>query len=143
MKLFSEKSSNSLYKNEDEAFKLSFAFQNLSEIDQKMLPSNPERIRILDLTENNFVGSSDLRFLFSFTNLKTLILDKNLIQSNIKLPFLPNLETLWLNHNKIENLAIFIENLVQSCPNLVYLSMINNKAAPSYFNGGSLAEYNG
>ena len=101
MKLFSEKSSNSLYKNEDEAFKLSFAFQNLSEIDQKMLPSNPERIRILDLTENNFVGSSDLRFLFSFTNLKTLILDKNLIQSNIKLPFLPNLETLWLNHNKI------------------------------------------
>lgn len=56
---------------------------------------------------------------------------------------MPSLETLWVNHNKIENLSIFIENLVQSCPNLVYLSMINNKAAPSYFNGGSLAEYNG
>ena len=28
------------------------------------------------------------------------------------------------------------------CPNLRYLSMLNNKAAPSYFNGGSLIEYN-
>lgn len=28
------------------------------------------------------------------------------------------------------------------CPNLTYLSMMNNKAAPSYFNGGSLVEYN-
>lgn len=108
-----------------------------------MIPNNPEKIRILDLTENHFTGSTDLRFLFSFTNLKTLILDKNLIQSNIKLPYMPTLETLWLNHNKIENLSIFIDNLEQSCPNLVYLSMINNKAAPSYFNGGSLTEYNG
>lgn len=37
---------------------------------------------------------------------------------------------------------LFIENLQKYCPNLVYLSMMNNKAAPSYFNGGSLVEYN-
>lgn len=107
-----------------------------------MLPKHPETIRILDLTENNFNGSSDLRFLFTFTSLKTLILDKNQIQSNFKIPNLSCLETLWVNQNRIENLSIFIENLVKSCPNLVYLSMMNNKAAPSYFNGGSLVEYN-
>lgn len=130
-------------KDEDENFKLSYAFQNLSEISEKMLPKGVETVRIVDLTENNFAGSSDLRFLFSFTSLKTLILDKNQIHSNLKLPYMPSLETLWVNHNKIENLTIFVENLVQSCPNLVYLSMIDNKAAPSYFNGGSLAEHNG
>jgi hypothetical protein len=114
----------------------------LSELDEKSIPADAEQILFLDLTENNFTGAGDLRFLFDFPNLKTLILDKNQIQSNIKLPFMNNLTTLWVNHNKIENLAIFIQNLATSCPNLSYLSMMNNKAAPSYFNGGSLVEYN-
>lgn len=121
---------------------MSFAFQNLSEISRDMLSTKSiQLIRILDLTENNFNGKSDLRFLFEFPNLKTLILDKNQIESHIKLPFLGNLQTLWVNHNRIENLAIFLQNIVDSCPNLTYLSMINNKAAPSYFNGGSLNEH--
>jgi hypothetical protein len=55
---------------------------------------------------------------------------------------LENLSTLCVNDNKIENLAIFINNIAASCPNLVYLSMLKNKAAPSYFNGGTLIEYN-
>jgi Leucine-rich repeat (LRR) protein len=99
-------------------------------------------VLILDLTENNFTGLDDLKFLFEFTRLKTLILDKNQVQSNIRIPFLPSLLTLWVNHNQIENLAIFVENVASACPNLTYLSMMNNRAAPSYFNGGSLAEYN-
>jgi hypothetical protein len=77
-----------------------------------------------------------------FPSLETLILDKNQIQSNFQIPEMTNLTTLWLNHNNVENLTIFVENLAKSAPNLVYLSMINNKAAPSYFNGGSLTEYN-
>ena len=52
-----------------------------------------------------------------------------------------NLRTLSVNSNKIENLSIFINNLCISCPNLRYLSMLNNAAAPSYFNGGSLTEH--
>lgn len=127
---------------DDNKQKLSFAFQNLNEIPRNLLPENLDQIEELDLTENNLNGSNDLKFLFEFSNLKTLILDKNQIQSNIKLPVMKNLTTMWLNHNKIENLSIFIENLALSCPNLVYLSMMNNKAAPSYFNGGSLIEYN-
>jgi hypothetical protein len=129
----------------DESFKLSFAFQNLVAYDDRLLPFEnyrKETVLILDLTENNFTGLNDLKFLFDFSNLKTLILDKNQIQSNIRMPYMPNLSTLWVNHNKIENLSIFVENIAMSCPSLVYLSMMNNKAAPSYFNGGSLAEYN-
>ena len=51
------------------------------------------------------------------------------------------LRTMSVNCNKIENLSIFINNLCISCPNLRYLSMLNNVAAPSYFNGGSLIEH--
>ncbi|CAF0951853.1 unnamed protein product [Brachionus calyciflorus] len=126
----------------DEKYKLSYAFQNLTNLPESSLPDTKSNILVLDLTENNFTGSNDLRFLIEFPKLKTLILDKNQIQSNIRLPLMENLTTLWVNHNKIENLAIFIQNLQESCINLKYLSMINNKAAPSYFNGGSLNEYN-
>jgi len=132
--------SNESDKNDEK--KLSFAFQNLNEMDLKLLPDNPSSISVLDLTENNFTGAIDLRFLSDFINLHTLILDKNQIQSNFIIPFLDKLTTLWVNHNQIENLSVFIENLQKYCPNLVYLSMMNNKAAPSYFNGGSLVEYN-
>jgi Leucine-rich repeat (LRR) protein len=111
-------------------------------MDPKLLPTQPSTIHVLDLTENNFTGAVDLRFLFEFTNLHTLILDKNQIQSNFTIPPMEQLTTLWVNHNRIENLAVFIENLQKHCPSLVYLSMMNNKAAPSYFNGGSLVEYN-
>ena len=95
----------------------------------------------LDLTENYLTGA-DLRFLNEFSQLKTLILDKNQIESKFLAPYMPHLETLWVNHNKIENLIVFIQHLTDSFPNLKYLSMLNNKAAPSYFNGGSLVEYN-
>lgn len=107
-----------------------------------MPPVDKKKIFKIDLTENNFTGIDDLRFLVEFPCLKTLILDKNKIKSNIRLPLMSSLTTLWLNHNQIENLVIFVQNIAEMCPNLKYLSMINNKAAPSYFNGGSLIEHN-
>jgi hypothetical protein len=141
--IFKSPTSNGMNYGEDERFKFSLAFRNLDEISDEVLPNDKESIRVLDLTENNLNGLNDLKFLRDFPQLKTLILDKNQIQSNMRMPIqMPNLTTLWLNHNRIENLSIFIEQLSESCPNLVYLSMINNKAAPSYFNGGTLSEYN-
>lgn len=138
-----KRKSNQKNDNEnDPKYKLTLAFQNLNEINQKMLPESRENVYVIDLTENNLNGSNDLRFLLEFPNLNTLILDKNLIQSNIRLPLMEKLSTLWVNHNKIDNLSVFIQNITETCPNLKYLSMINNKAAPSYFNGGSLIEYN-
>lgn len=107
----------------------------------KLIPENKSEIRILDLTENNFNGL-DMRFLSEFPNLKTLILDKNQIESKFLLPLMPSLETLWVNHNQIDNLSVFIKYLKEACGDLKYLSMLNNKAAPSYFNGGTVNEYN-
>lgn len=105
------------------------------------MPKYGEGIHELDLTENNFTGATDLRFLIRFPNLNTLILDKNQIQSNFIIPVMENLTNLCVNHNKISNLAVFVKNLSTSCPNLIYLSMLNNIAAPSYFNGGSVIEH--
>eukprot|EP00052_Salpingoeca_macrocollata_P019788 m.164986 g.164986 ORF g.164986 m.164986 type:complete len:105 (-) comp21068_c6_seq1:29-343(-) len=84
---------------------------------------------------------TNLRSLATFKNLHTLVLDHNGITSHARLPYLPNLQTLWLNHNEISNLSIFIENLAASCPRLVHLSLMNNAAAPSYFNGGTKQQY--
>ncbi|KAK6185265.1 hypothetical protein SNE40_007535 [Patella caerulea] len=47
-----------------------------------------------------------------------------------------------MNHNKIKNLSVFIATLSKNCPRLRYLSLMNNEAAPSYFNGGTLQQYN-
>ena len=54
---------------------------------------------------------------------------------------MPKLQILWVNKNNITNLSIFIEKVASSFPDLRYLSMLDNAAAPSYFNGGSKQEY--
>ena len=71
----------------------------------------------------------------------TLILDSNLLTSHTVFPPLPRLEILWVNDNKITNLALFIEGISSIYPNLKYLSMMKNDAAPSYFNGGTKTDY--
>lgn len=83
-------------KKELDESKLSYAFMNLEQMDQKLLPERTANILALDLTENNFTGLSDLRFLFDFPNLTTLILDKNQIQSKFLVPSMPKLTTLWV-----------------------------------------------
>lgn len=118
--------------------KISFAYQGLDTISERSLPSDKHIIEYLDLTENNV---DDLRFLMELPNLRTLIIDKNRVNSNVKIPRLDMLHTLWINHNQIANLSVFIQTLATQCPQLKYLSMMNNPAAPSFFNGGSYAQY--
>ncbi|KAL3884474.1 hypothetical protein ACJMK2_024613, partial [Sinanodonta woodiana] len=57
------------------------------------------------------------------------------------MPEMPYLHTLWVNHNQIKNLGVFLATLSKKCPNLKILSMMNNEAAPSYFNGGTYEQY--
>ncbi|KAL5469354.1 hypothetical protein EMCRGX_G030604 [Ephydatia muelleri] len=116
---------------------VSLAYRGLEELPLRHL-GQLETIRHLDLSNNNF---SDLRALREFTGLGTLILDRNNITSHVVFPSLPQLEVLWVNHNKIANLALFIQTISSSFPNLKNLSMMDNEAAPSYFNGGSKQEY--
>lgn len=69
------------------------------------------------------------------------MLDDNLLQSHVVFPQLPCLEHLWVNKNNIVNLPVFIETVAEAFPGLKHLSMMNNLAAPSYFNGGSVESY--
>lgn len=115
----------------------SLAYQGLTEIPVQLIKEGSE-IEELDLTNNKI---SDLRFLIDFPNLTTLILDHNGINSQVKLPKMPCLHTLWVNHNKISNLGTFISTLSKNCPKMKILSMMNNEAAPSYFNGGTYQQF--
>lgn len=83
-----------------------------------------------------------MRPLSALTRLNTLVLDKNDLTAHVLLPSMPALHTLWVNHNQIENLSLFVETIAANCPNLRFLSMMNNAAAPSYFNKGSVQDYN-
>ncbi|MEQ2206996.1 hypothetical protein XENOCAPTIV_005785 [Xenoophorus captivus] len=54
---------------------------------------------------------------------------------------MPSITTVCINKNKIHNLPVFVEEIRRKFPNIKILSMMNNEAAPSYFNGGSLSQY--
>ncbi|KAM9836591.1 uncharacterized protein ACBR49_019031 [Aulostomus maculatus] len=73
--------------------------------------------------------------------LSTLILDCNKYTSHVKFPYMPSVTTICVNKNKINNLPVFVEEIRRKFPNIKILSMMNNEAAPSYFNGGSLTQY--
>ncbi|XP_064596496.1 leucine-rich melanocyte differentiation-associated protein-like [Liolophura sinensis] len=119
--------------------RVSLAYQGFKEMPFEFAEFHGRTVEELDLSYNSL---SDLRFLIGFDRLNTLILDHNIIDSHVKMPLsLPSLHTLWVNHNNIKNLAVFISTLTNSCPNLRMLSMMNNEAAPSYFNGGTLQQY--
>ena len=76
-----------------------------------------------------------------FKKLNTLILDNNKLTSHVNFPIIESLHTLWVNHNKITNLSSFVETIAKCFPHLRYFSMMNNEAAPSYFNGGTYYQY--
>lgn len=84
-----------------------------------------------------------MHFLAEFEQLTSLNLDNNNVDGFTIFPFMPKLRLLWLNNNNIkeDELFPFLRNLNKSLPNLQYLSMMENKAAPSYFNGSNFYDY--
>ena len=82
-----------------------------------------------------------MHFLSEFENLTSLNLDHNSIDAFTVFPYMPNLRLLWLNHNNVDDLFPFLKNLHDSLPNLRYLCLMGNKAAPSYLNGGTFYDY--
>lgn len=118
--------------------RIDLAYQNLTEIPDKLLRRYGSDATILDLTYNNI---QDFKFLVDMPKLETLILDHNQLSSHAKFPFCPQMKTLWINHNDVVNLGFFVSMLEQNLPNLIALSMMNNPAAPSYFNDGTFEQY--
>ncbi|XP_073669068.1 leucine-rich melanocyte differentiation-associated protein isoform X1 [Paramisgurnus dabryanus] len=119
--------------------RLSFAYQNLSEIPYDPILLQLDTLEILDLSYNFLDESPAL--LGGLEKLSTLILDCNNYNAHVKFPYMPSLTTLWINKNKISNLPIIVEEISCKFPNIKFISMMNNEAAPSYFNGGSLTQY--
>ncbi|XP_031567501.1 leucine-rich melanocyte differentiation-associated protein-like [Actinia tenebrosa] len=118
--------------------RLSLAYQELTVFPTQLIERHRTEVRELDLSHNKLV---DMKFLQEFENLKTLVLDNNSITSRVQFTPVKQLETLWVNHNNITNLSVFIESVSKNFPNLKYFSMMHNNAAPSYFNGGTYQQY--
>ncbi|XP_052786624.1 leucine-rich melanocyte differentiation-associated protein-like isoform X2 [Mya arenaria] len=123
----------------DQHFKRqNLTYQNYTEVPAEIIQRTAKYVEELDLSYNRI---SDLRFLSEYTSLQSLVLDHNQLTPHLKMPEMPLLHTFWVNHNNIENLGVFIGTLAKRCPNLRYLSMMNNTAAPSYFNDGTYEQY--
>ncbi|XP_057198901.1 uncharacterized protein LOC130559695 [Triplophysa rosa] len=122
--------------------RLSFAYQNLSEIPYDTILQQQDTLEVLVLSYNLLDELLTEPGSFGgLEKLSTLILDCNNYNSHVKFPYMPSLTTLWLNKNKISNLPIIVEEICSKFPNIRFFSMMNNEAAPSYFNGGSLNQY--
>lgn len=118
--------------------RIGLADQGLTEIPAKLLRRYGTDIAIVDLTGNNI---QDFTFLLDLPKVEILILDHNHLTTHVRFPFCPQVSTLWINHNDVTNLGFFISMLEQSFPNLECLCMMDNPAAPSYFNSGTYEQY--
>ncbi|KAM4564203.1 leucine-rich melanocyte differentiation-associated protein [Fundulus diaphanus] len=118
---------------------LSFAYQGLTEIPYDTILMQTKTLEVLDLSYN-ILDENPAR-LGRLEKLSTLILDSNNYTSHVKFPYMPSITALCINKNKINNLPVFVEEIRRKFPNIKILSMMNNEAAPSYFNGGSLSQY--
>ncbi|CAK1543839.1 unnamed protein product [Leptosia nina] len=123
---------------EEESTKLTLAYERLYEIPRTIVEKFCNYIQYLDISHNKI---TNLEPLVHFKHLTSLIADDNPVTENSFLPPLPRLQLLWLNYCKIGSLYPWVGKLKESCPNLQYLSLMGNPAAPSYFNGGTFYEY--
>jgi len=119
--------------------RLSLAYQNLSEIPYDSILSRGYSLEVLDLSYNLLDENPAL--LGQLERLSTLILDCNNYTAHVKFPYMPSVAAVCINKNRITNLPVFVDEIRRKFPNIRILSMMNNEAAPSYFNGGSLTQY--
>ncbi|XP_060802011.1 leucine-rich melanocyte differentiation-associated protein-like isoform X2 [Amyelois transitella] len=130
-------STESHVENEEDSTKLNLAYEKLYEVPRTIVERFSDYVIYLDLSHNKI---TNLDALVHFKHLTSLIADDNPITEHCLLPPLPKLQLLWLNHCKIASLFPWVGKLKESCPNLNYLCLMGNPAAPSYLNGGTYYE---
>lgn len=84
---------------------------------------------------------SDLMDIEQFPYLEELICDNNCLSDKSRFPQLKNLKILSCNKNQIEDIHIFIDKVKSLFPNLVYLSLLGNKACPNQLIDENKDEY--
>ena len=112
----------------DEHQRLSLAYHDLAKLPPSF-PIQASHIRSLDASHNRLTC---LALLHNCMQLKTLILDENELGSSCGLPHLPSLRYLSVNGNEITDLVAFVNMIQQNCPNLKWLSMLNNDACAAF-----------
>jgi len=83
----------------------------------------------------------DFNVQISFSNMKILILDNNMISSVDNFPSIPSLQTLSLSNNNINNLSSFINSVKMKFPLLTSLNTFKNPMNPGMMNPGNYNQY--
>lgn len=108
--------------------------QNLSRVSDAQLAQHRNDDTI-DLTGNRLRSGVNLD---RFSRMHTLILDKNEMTAasfGSDFPVLPNVTTLWLNHNQFTDLIALVDVVARCCPNVTYVSMMKNPCVPDMYFG--------
>ena len=120
---------------------VSLAYRGLKELPEEFLLEKPSfklQVEVLDLSNNQFKNLDKLE---GYDNIHTLILDSNKFNSHSTLPKIYSVTYLSMIDNRIVNLSLFIDKIANKFPNLRFLNLLKNPAAPNYFNEGSADEY--
>ncbi|XP_052126470.1 leucine-rich melanocyte differentiation-associated protein isoform X2 [Frankliniella occidentalis] len=110
------------------AAQLSFVGQECHRLPSVLPKLYGPRVISLDLSYNCLTTLAGVE---QFPILEELILDNNQLPDNTTYPSLPNLHTLSLNKNCINNLDLLLTKVSHQLPSLRYLSLLGNKACPN------------
>jgi len=110
---------------------LMLAFRRISEIPEALAAREGCFVYSLNLTETGITSLGNLEY---FRYLKTLILDNNGLMDLCECPVMESVTTLWFNNNNVKDLPTFLDHVIESFPNLKYLSMMRNPACPGLLN---------
>ncbi|XP_072881533.1 leucine-rich melanocyte differentiation-associated protein isoform X2 [Hemitrygon akajei] len=109
-------------------FQVSYIGQDCESIPELLGKNYGLFTKRLDLSFNLL---RSLEGLEEFVCLEELILDNNLLRSDLQLPRLPHLHTLMINKNQISELDSLLDHLAEVVPLLKYLSLLGNEACPN------------
>lgn len=108
--------------------KLCYSGQRCQKIPEALIKLYGTKVHRLDLSYNELIS---LKGLEGFPLLQELILDNNELTDSLVLPYMPYLNLLSLNKNRIYDLESLITKIQENLPSLSYLSLLGNKACPN------------
>ena len=101
--------------------------RNLESVDMSSLGCEPISVGTLNMSENRLRGPGNLQH---FPNAHTLILDKNNLAGLQGFHRSDVVRQLWFNNNEAEDLAEFCDQVLETYPNVTWLSCMRNPCSP-------------